>query len=129
APPADPRPARPPILSRPGQRRRRGPVPADPRVHVPSTDRDRLSARLHGRAEPPRWADVEAAAPTLPAAPGEGQPAPAAARSRRLALDPVDDLRVGGEPHPGLGPRVADDLLEDPNWRAGADGVGVHSVL
>src|SRR5262249_57882426 len=105
-----------------------GALPADPSVHVHSADRDRLFTRLHGRADPPRWADLEAAAPTLPAAPGEGQPAPVA-RSRRLALDPVDDLGVSGEPRPGPGSRVADDLLEDPDARAIADDVGMHGEL
>src|ERR1700746_1149809 len=42
---------------------------------------------------------------------------------------PVDDLGMGGEPHPLARHGVANDLLENPDPRAVADDVRMHGQL
>src|SRR5262249_43615388 len=42
---------------------------------------------------------------------------------------PVDDLGVGGKPHPAARFRVTDDLFQDPDPRPVADDVRMHRQL
>src|SRR6266478_5432649 len=58
-----------------------------------------------------------------------GDARPSSTVSGRVLSRPVDDLGMGGEPHPLAGLGVADDLLEDPDSRAIADDVRMHGEL